>query len=211
MNNIKHSEDCTGIYCIINIITLDCYIGSSKHIYYRLREHLSKLRMNKHHSNHLQNSFNKHKENSFISGIIDICEESLLIEKEEYWIDLVKPTYNKVFKNLTRPACSYNQETKDRISQSVKNAHKKGLLNCNRKQILVYLNDGSFYKEFNSIKECSEFTKTGLSSIRRCLVCKHKQANGYQFFFKETFKEAFPVIYKKGIPKLIIKDATKLG
>ena len=197
MINITHKSNESGIYCITNIITLDNYIGSSKHIYFRLREHLSKLRKNKHHSKHLQASFNKYGEESFLSGIIDICTEDKLIEKEEFWISVIKPTYNKVFKDLKRPASSYSLEIKKRISESVKKAHSKGLLNSNRKPIIVYFKDGTFYKEFNSIKDTSLYTKTGESSIRRCLIGKHKQANGYQFFFKDKFKEAFPVIYNK--------------
>jgi len=197
MKNIKHCDNEIGIYCIINIITLDFYIGSSKHIYYRLREHLSKFRKGKHHSKHMQASFNKYGEDSFLAGILDICEESSLIEKEEFWINQLKPKYNKVLKDLTRPACSYSSEIKQKISNSVKLAHENGLLNSNRKSILVYLKDGSFYKEFKSIKEAAEVTKTGLSSIRRCLIKRHKQTNGFQFFFKDCFIKANEIIYDK--------------
>lgn len=211
MENIKHNKNTSGIYCIINIVNGNCYIGSSKNLYFRLREHLSKLRKNKHHCKHLQNSFNKRGKSKFFSIIIEECLEESLINREEYWISVLKPEYNKVLTDLKRPSSSYSVETKLKISNKIKQLHKLGKLNSNMKPILVYYKNGSFYKEFKSIKDAHMDTNTGLSSIRRCINGKHKQANGFQFFKKDNIKIITEVKYKSKDTsylnkKIIIKD-----
>lgn len=208
MKNIKLNKNVTGIYCILNIVNGNCYIGSSKNIYYRLRGHLSKLRLKKHHCIHLQNSFNKRGEDSFYSFVLEDCLDIELLSKEQEWITILKPEYNKVLINLQRPSLSYSKETKLKISEKIKQLHKLGKLNCNMKCILVYNKDGSFYNEYKSIKSAHVETNTGLSSIRRCLNSTHKQANGFQFSYKKDNKIISKVIYKQKDMSFLNKKIT---
>jgi group I intron endonuclease len=60
-----------GIYKIINVVTNDFYVGSSNKFAVRKREHWRQLRNNKHHNKHLQNSWNKYGESSFIFVIVE--------------------------------------------------------------------------------------------------------------------------------------------
>lgn len=80
--------DISGIYGITNIQNGKIYIGSSKHIYQRWKEHIRALNKNKHHSIHLQNAWNKYGEDNFIFEVIETCKEELLLEREQYYIDL---------------------------------------------------------------------------------------------------------------------------
>ena len=92
----KH-EIIPGIYQIINILNGKSYIGSSKNIHKRHQEHLRELRRNIHHNTHLQRSFNKNGESSFLLRILEKFEEytpEFLFEMEQEWIDLLKPEYN---------------------------------------------------------------------------------------------------------------------
>jgi group I intron endonuclease len=84
----------SGIYQISNNITNKCYIGSSFDLTTRLRNHVNMLKKNKHHSIHLQNSYNKNGTDNFSISILEFCEESKLLEKEQYYLDLHKPQYN---------------------------------------------------------------------------------------------------------------------
>ena len=79
-------EKISGIYCIENTKNHKKYIGQSIDIYQRWYAHKSKLNMNKHHSHHLQQAWNKYGDNCFIFYIIESCDESLLNEREIYWI-----------------------------------------------------------------------------------------------------------------------------
>ena len=84
-----------GIYEIINLITGDHYIGSAKNFIKRFRIHLRQLRLGIHHSTYLQRAWNKYSEDAFEIIILEIVEDlSLLIQREQYWIDNIRSTYN---------------------------------------------------------------------------------------------------------------------
>lgn len=77
----------TGIYKITNIKTKKIYIGSSENIQKRWLNHKQMLFANKHHSIHLQRSYNKHGEKSFSYEIIELCDKSLLLERENFYLN----------------------------------------------------------------------------------------------------------------------------
>ncbi len=80
----------SGIYCITNIVSNKIYIGSSKHIDRRIKEHIRKLRKGTHANSHLQSAWNLHKENAFIFLIIEKCDTEELLIREQYYIDKYK-------------------------------------------------------------------------------------------------------------------------
>lgn len=82
-----------GVYRIKNIITLDCYIGSSTDIKERWRRHNKDLRKGKHHSIILQRAWNKYGEAAFIFEIIEYCTENVL-DREQFYLDTEFPMYN---------------------------------------------------------------------------------------------------------------------
>ncbi len=76
-----------GIYCIRNTISDKRYIGSSRNISNRWRVHQSRLRLNKHHSDHLQKSYNIDS-SYFVYEIIEFVDDLSQLEiREQYWVD----------------------------------------------------------------------------------------------------------------------------
>lgn len=63
------------------------YIGSALNHLRRWTSHKSMLRRGIHNNRHLQNAYNKYGKESFIYTFIEECEEELLVEREQYWID----------------------------------------------------------------------------------------------------------------------------
>lgn len=63
-----------GVYAIVNVANKRAYIGSSKNMRTRVRQHMSSLRANKHSNTLLQNDFNTFKEPAFIFGALILCE-----------------------------------------------------------------------------------------------------------------------------------------
>lgn len=84
----------SGIYIITNTTNDKIYIGSSVNMYSRWKRHIKDLNNNKHHSKYLQNSWFKYGEENFTFEIIEQCERSKLIEREQVWLDFFKPEYN---------------------------------------------------------------------------------------------------------------------
>ena len=83
-----------GIYKIENQITKDIYIGSCSNFNVRKGSHLCLLRQGKHHSIILQRAFDKYTQKSFTISLIETCNKEDLIQREQYYIDLLKPKYN---------------------------------------------------------------------------------------------------------------------
>lgn len=99
MNNILKggkNRKLMGIYKIENINNGKVYVGSSKNIEVRIKQHFSALEKNKHHSVKLQRSYNATKDKSAFqfSVVEEVADERQLKEHEQYYIDLYN-AYNK--------------------------------------------------------------------------------------------------------------------
>ena len=113
MTNIK-----SGIYKIVNIINNKIYIGSSSiNIFYRWRRHRYYLNKKKHHSFALQNAWNKYGEKNFIFEPIEFISENITIEREQFWIDKLKPQYNISKKAGSTKGCTHTEETKRKLRE----------------------------------------------------------------------------------------------
>jgi len=84
----------SGIYKIENKVNGKMYIGSSKNIENRWKQHKSLLRINKHHSQHLQYAWKKYGEECFKFEVIeDGVSQEDLFAREQYWMDKMQ-SYN---------------------------------------------------------------------------------------------------------------------
>lgn len=84
----------SGIYEIVNIMTGERYIGSTKNIAARWREHRRALHKDKHHSFLLQQAWNQCGPVGFEFRILEICETAALLEREQSFFDTLNPAYN---------------------------------------------------------------------------------------------------------------------
>jgi len=84
----------SGIYQIRNLVNAKAYVGKSCNIRRRFARHRSLLRRNLHSNDHLQAAWNMYGELNFAFEVIELCEETLLNEREIYWIAFIKCRYN---------------------------------------------------------------------------------------------------------------------
>lgn len=82
----------SGIYKITNLETNDCYIGSSKDVKNRWKNHKVSSQWKKQKNNKLYIDFQKYGLDKFSFEILE--ETTNLKEREQYYIDLLKPNYN---------------------------------------------------------------------------------------------------------------------
>jgi len=108
----------SGIYKIWNILDDRIYIGSAVRIRKRKDKHIMELRMNKHHSNHLQNFVNKYGIDKLIFEVIEIVEDKTkLIEREQHYLDTLKPQFNSCLIAGNQLSIKRSDEFKKNLSE----------------------------------------------------------------------------------------------
>lgn len=103
----------TGIYTITNKINNKVYIGFSKNITYRLRQHKSKLKSNKHANIYLQDSVNKYGINNFIFETLEECDYQDCPSLEHYWCNLLNSHNKKFGYNLGNTSNTFSNKNSD--------------------------------------------------------------------------------------------------
>ena len=77
----------SGIYEIVNTVNGKRYVGSALNFRQRWHGHRSRLNQGRHHSRHLQASWDKYGEAAFAFRIIERCGRDTLLEREQHHID----------------------------------------------------------------------------------------------------------------------------
>lgn len=83
-----------GIYKITNIAVNKVYIGSSKDIEKRLKQHFGMLKGNRHHSVKLQRAYEKYGKDNFVTEVVEECTQDQLLIREQVWMDLLDVYYS---------------------------------------------------------------------------------------------------------------------
>lgn len=105
-----------GIYKITNLVNGKIYIGQSIDIQRRFCDH----RCISHESNrHLKYALQKYGKDNFKYEVLEECDESILDERERYYIAKLKPEYN-VTNGGQDSLRKYPDEIKQKISQKAK-------------------------------------------------------------------------------------------
>jgi len=110
----------SGIYMITTNINEKFYIGSALNLNDRFNRHSNLLKRNKHQNVHLQNIWNKYKNCQLNFYILEKCSDILLIEREQFWIDNLKPLLNINPTAYSRKGIKLSNETKLKISLKLK-------------------------------------------------------------------------------------------
>ena len=94
---IRENKAKAGVYRFLNLTNGKSYVGSSSSLVRRFREYLSiyylELQLEKGKSN-ICTALLKHGYSSFQLEILEYCTPDKVIEREQYFLDLLKPEYN---------------------------------------------------------------------------------------------------------------------
>lgn len=120
----------SGIYRITCTVTGKFYIGSAADLRRRWLHHRNDFLRHDHHNLLLQRAWNKYGEQSFTFEVIELVLPPFLLEREQYWIDTLKPFSPKGF-NIAPIAGSHlgakrSPESRARISASKIGKPKRG-------------------------------------------------------------------------------------
>ena len=87
-------EKICAVYKITNTMTGDFYIGSSNNIKRRWKDHKCPSRWNRYPNNPMYQDMKKYGVENFVFEILEEVESEELKEKEQEFIETLKPTYN---------------------------------------------------------------------------------------------------------------------
>jgi group I intron endonuclease len=122
------AENACGIYKITSRVHPDrIYVGSATNFHVRWNLHRSKLRTNKHHTPKLQAHHNKYGLDDLSFEIIEQFEFNgarHLEEREDYYIQLLKPWFNSRLKAQNNIGFKMSPEQCEKISRGNKNKPK---------------------------------------------------------------------------------------
>jgi group I intron endonuclease len=125
---VKHVPKCPGVYRIVNLVTGKVYVGSAAvSLRQRGLYHRSFLRRGKHDNTYLQRAWDKDGEHNFRFEVLETCETSACIEREQHWMDLLRSTDRARGYNLCPVARSgpmqgrrHSEATRRRMSEMMK-------------------------------------------------------------------------------------------
>lgn len=98
-----------GIYRITNLVTNDCYIGQSKHIEKRWKQHFQRG-YGAQHSDLFQSHIDEYGIEGFRMDVLEECRHDELRERERHYLTAIRPSYNTIY-----PGHAVSAETRDKI------------------------------------------------------------------------------------------------
>lgn len=106
----------SGIYEIVNLVNGKRYVGSALKFQQRWRQHRCELGKGRHNP-HLQAAWNKYGPEAFVYRVLEIVDDpNRLIEREQHYIDTLKPEYNIAKKAGSNLGMKWSEETIARMS-----------------------------------------------------------------------------------------------
>ena len=125
-----------GIYKITNTITGDFYIGSSKDVKRRWAQHKRPSVWKNNPNSPLYLDMRKYGIENFDFQVIEEVEEGSLKEKEQYFIETLKPTYN------SNRANGFDIERRKETKKEYKKTNKyKEYMKKYQNQLCIYNNE----------------------------------------------------------------------
>lgn len=97
IRRLRYPKKGCGVYQIKSTTENKIYVGGSSNLRSRKNEHLYRLRKGNHYNILLQKAYNLYGTSDLEFSILCICKKEELLIKEQYFLDLLKPKYNKYF------------------------------------------------------------------------------------------------------------------
>lgn len=184
-----------GIYCIENLVNGKKYIGLSRDIDLRFKQHTMKLRGNYHINDHLQSAWNKYKQENFEFSVLEICDEENLKKREIYFIKYYKTKDRQFGYNKTSGGDGTSNKTDEILEKMSKKITRNAVIRLDL--------NGKYSAEYRNCAKAAESVNGRTENIRNCCNNKFgcKSNYGYMWVYKKDYDINKQYIYEKEILK----------
>ncbi len=176
----------SGVYRWINNINGDTYVGSAIDLNKRLYQYYSlklmELYLQKRKS-YIFSAIIKYGYSNFTLEIIEYCDKLKVIEREQFYIDLLRPKYNLLQVAGSRFGTKHSDETRKKMSLSQK-GHIGSINNPKAKKIMVTDLETNSSVCYDSVNLAASALNCGDSSILKNLKSKKNKAYKGRYVFK---------------------------
>lgn len=107
---LNDNKGLAGIYKWTNIETGDSYVGSGVDLAKRIRSYYQMAELEKH-PRHINNALLKYGHDKFKLEILEYCDRDKLMEREQFYLDEINPTYNILKKAYSLEGFKHSAET----------------------------------------------------------------------------------------------------
>lgn len=181
------------------------YVGSSVNIGHRLNCHIWALLNNRHRNKFIQNCFNKYSISAFTFKILELCPKDIRIEREKYYIDLLKPDLNVCDPvTLSRDKPEYIERQR-KIKKEYYLTHEVP----NKIPVYQYTISGEYMTYFSSATEAAKFYNVCVTAIVAATSGRSKTCAGYQW--RKEKNDSIPSCIKEKVKKGKLKLPPKPG
>jgi group I intron endonuclease len=126
---LKNNKGKTGIYRWINIVNSKTYIGSANDLTVRFWVYFSKTRLTN--SNMaIYKAILKYGYKNFKLEILEYCDKNVVLVREQYYIDLLKPEYNIL--HQAGSSLGYRHKTETLEKFKARKFSKEALINISK-------------------------------------------------------------------------------
>jgi len=188
----------SGIYSILNKKNGKIYVGLTKNLSDRKKEHFGRLKRNQHINDHLQSAFNHYGADSFEFNVLEYCDEDSLKDNEEWWVAYFDSSNREKGYNLTEGGDSNPMENPLTVKKAMNNRRsydgennpfygKKHTSESKKKMSEAVSGENSYWygrnrTDENKLNVSKSSNTTGY--FRVCKVKKPKCKQGFMWEYK---------------------------
>lgn len=206
----------TGVYRWTNLYNGNIYVGSSVNLAKRFTLYYSLTYLTKQAKNSLIcRALLKYGHSNFSLDILEYCDPKVLLEREQYYMDLLEPEYNILKKAGSSLGHKHTEETlaklrgrvfssetiekmrNSKLNTKLSEEHKKNIsiamkaavaeFNVTTKgmKVLVVNLETNTSEEYPSIRSTASTLNTHMETIRRCIKANKPYLGKYLITLKE--------------------------
>lgn len=120
---ISENKAKSGIYMWTNLLTGDIYVGQSGDLSKRFRKYFTLSYIKSQESFIISRALIKYGYINFSVSILEYCDKSSLLEREQYYLDSLQPQYNILKIAGSSLGYTHSQDSKDKRSKALKGVY----------------------------------------------------------------------------------------